>query len=231
MSAMNRATTSLLSVIICLAAGCHHAGAVPPGWRGEPISVLDGNDTPYTDSAHDGRGNGHQPPGTLQVFICYGTVLSNHTALRLIAPGKETLMWDPGGTYKQDDPAYARRHDVLTQNAPSVEQWWRYRRDGCREPVMEVYQWSIDAEQARRLHGVLLNRVDPADASQTFEPDAGGLQCCKKVSEFLARFADGRPGVTKKFFWPHELGEHLWGQNPDRVTILRSDGRHIVCYR
>ena len=73
------------------------------------------------------------------VFICYGNVLSNHTALRLETPGKPALMWDPGGTFLENDPTRKRAHDVITHNAPSVWQWWLYRRDGCKEPVMQVF--------------------------------------------------------------------------------------------
>ena len=217
---MNRAARILLILSMCFpAVGCHHAGTAPPGWYGEPVGAQDTN-----GPANQAQGNGHPATGTLQVVICYGTVLSNHTALRLTTPNQPALFWDPGGTYKHDDPAYARRHDVLTQNAPSIEEWWRYRRDGCREPVMEVYRWSIDAEQAKRMYHVLTEYADPADPAQTFEPDAGGLQCCKRVSELLIRFADGRPGVKKNYFWPHELGEHLWSQQPEDVTVYRAEG-------
>lgn len=223
--------TWLMSLVICLTVGCHHAGTIPPGWRGEPISLSGDEQAEHVGSARTGQGNGGGSQGLLQVFICYGKVLSNHTAVRLGTPGKETLMWDPGGTYGQYDPSYARRHDVLTKNAPTVDQWWRYRRDRCREPIMEVFQWSIDADQARRLHAVLLNYHDPADTAQTFEPDTGGLQCCTKVSEYLMRFADGRPAVPGKLFWPHELGEHLWTQEPDSVMVFRSDGESDVYRR
>lgn len=228
---MNRAACILLMMAMFYpAVGCHHAGTAPPGWYGESVTTLHRTNTLHTDPTPHAQGNGDQAIGTLQIIICYGTVLSNHTVLRLTSPGKEPLFWDPGGTYKQDDPAYARRHDVLTNNAPSIDEWWRYRRDGCREPVMEVYRWSIDAERASRFHDILTEYADPNDPTQTFEPDAGGLQCCKRVSEFMMRFADGRPGVTKKYFWPHELGEHLWGQKPDDVTVYRADGP-VTIYR
>ncbi len=216
--------TLLLSLTIC--AGCHHAGTIPTGWRGDPISLIDNQETQPNAPAHNGLGNGNasDSPAQLQVFICYGKVLSNHTALRLSAPGKQTLMWDPGGTYQQHDPSRARRHDVLTTNAATVNEWWRYRRDGCLEPVMEVFQWSLDTDQAQRLHAILLERQDPDDPTQSFEPDAGGLQCSNRVSEFLMRFTGDRPAVPRKIFWPHELGEHLWTQNPDSVMVFRSDG-------
>lgn len=209
--------------MFCPAQGCHHAGTVPPGWRGEQITSHETANAQSANLSNHAQGNGEQTAGALQVYICYGRLLSNHTALRLTAPNKPTLFWDPGGTYKQDDPAYARRHDVITKNAPSLDEWWRYRRDGCREPIMEVYQWSLDAKQAQRLHQVLLNRTDPTDPTQTFEPDAGGLQCCKRVSELLMRFSPGRPVVMKKYFWPHELGEHLWDQQPEVVLVYRAD--------
>lgn len=218
---MPRSTHATLPLVLVLglAPGCHHGGLAPNGWVGEPIE-------PHRDTAQEDPSH-----ATLQVFICYGKVLSNHSAIRLTAPGRQTLMWDPGGTYGQNDPTRARRHDVLTQNAPTVDQWWRYRRDGCREPIMEVFQWSLDTQQAHRLHALLTRYQDPADPAETFEPDAGGLQCCKKVSEYLMRFADGRPGVKEKLFWPHELGEHLWAQSPDHVWIFRRDGPSKVYRR
>jgi hypothetical protein len=219
MNRTRRILLLLLMLLIAPAVACHHAGTAPPGWVGEPVTAPD-----TTDPTNQSQGNGGQSTGTLQVVICYGKLLSNHTALRLTTPDQTTLFWDPGGTYQHDDPAYARRHDVLTDNAPSIDEWWRYRRDGCREPIMEVYRWSIDTEQAKRIHRILTEYVDPTDPTQTFEPDAGGLQCCKRVSELLIRFADGRPAVTKRYFWPHELGEHLWGQQPDDVTVYRADG-------
>ena len=53
----------------------------------------------------------------------------------------------------------------------------RYRRDRCLEPVMEVFQWSLDTQQAHRLHALLTRYQDPGDPTETFEPDSGGLQC------------------------------------------------------
>lgn len=231
MSVMRKHTGMLLLAATLFVAGCHHAGAVPPGWRSEPLAQQSEHNAPPVTTTHDGQGNGAATTGTLQIIICYGKVFSNHTALRLTSRGQSTLMWDPGGTYKQDDPAYARSHDVLTANAPSLDEWWRYRRDGCREPTMEVYEWSIDAEQARRLHALLTDFCDPNDPAQLFEPDAGGLQCCTRVSELLMRFASGQPELSKRYFWPHKLGEHLWTQNPDRVLIFRAQGPDEVCRR
>jgi len=233
MSVMRRIAAAAVLLTLTLDAGCHHAGTIPPGWHGEPLSLVDDQQPQPTGTEHPDQGNGDTRGSTaqLQVFICYGKVLSNHTALRLSAPGKEALMWDPGGTYKQYDPSYARRHDVLTKNSVTVNQWWRYRRDGCYEPIMEVFQWSLAPDLAQRLRAILLERQDPDDPGQTFEPDAGGLQCSKRVSEFLMRFADGRPVVDKKYFWPHELGEHLWTQQPDRVMVFRSNGDNHVYRR
>ncbi len=226
-------TTCLLALALLICAGCHHAGTIPPSWLGKSISSVD-DQQPQPQPlafAHTSKTSSNNAHAQLQVFICYGNQLSNHTALRLTVPDKQTLMWDPGGTYLQNDPSRARRHDVITQNAPTVNQWWHYRRDGCREPVMEVFQWSIDPRQANRLHAILLDYQDPNDPTQTFEPDAGGLQCCKKVSEFLMRFTGDHPHVTKKMFWPHKLGEHLWTQNPDSVMVFRSEGDSLIYRR
>jgi hypothetical protein len=224
--------TAVLVLLLCgLLVGCHRAGTVPPGWRGEPVAELFTTPHGYGPAEPAGLGNGAPATGTLQVFVCYGVVLSNHTAVRLEAPGLRPLMWDPGGMYKHDDPSRARVHDVLTQNAATVEEWWRYRRDDCIEPIVEMFEWSLKADQARRLHAILLTHEDPRDPSQTFEPDAGGLQCSKRVSEFLSRFADGRPDVPDRYFWPHNLGEHLWTQSPDRVVVFRRDGDSLAYRR
>ncbi len=210
MKAMRRVILPLLLCIFSFAAGCHNAGVAPQGWTGSP----------YIDEAEYSLNDS----GKLQVFICYGVIFSNHTALRLETPERPTLMWDPGGTFKQDDPEYARKYDVLTRNAPSVEQWWYYRGKMCNEPTMHMYEWSIDAEQADRLRTILLTRYDPLDETQEFWPDANGLACCRRVSQFLMRFADGRPDVNEIYFWPHKLGEHLWTQHPDRVVIFKKNG-------
>lgn len=206
---MTRPTFACLFLCIALISGCHNAGTVPPGWRGHPITIDD---------------TGIDPSTQLQVIVCYGKVLSNHSAIRLTVPDKPAVLWDPGGTFLQDEPDHARRHDVITRNAPTIDRWWQYRRDGCREPVMEVFQWSLAPDQANRLHTILTDYQDPTDPTQAFEPDAGGLQCCKKVTEFLIRFAEDRPRIDEKMFWPHKLGEHLWTQNPDSVLIFRSEG-------
>lgn len=230
---LRASSIALLLMTAGLVGGCHHAGTIPHGWRGEPLPP-DAFASHPVQSQTPGNGDdraGDGDRGQLQVFICYGKVLSNHCVLRLTAPGKQTLMWDPGGTYGQFDPKYARRHDVLTQNATSVDQWWRYRRDGCLEPVMEVFQWELDPGQANRLHALLLTGEDPTDPTQTFEPSGAALQCSNKVSEFLMRFADGRPFVPHKMFWPHDLGEHLWTQSPDRVMVFKRNGPAYVYRR
>lgn len=214
----------LLSCVYGLTTGCHHAGIAPAGWVDSPYDFAQ-ESGPASGPESDATLNGYgRPSGRLQVFTCYGAILSNHTALRLETPGKPTLMWDPGGTYKLDDPDYARKYDVLTRNAPSIEQWWFYRGQQCNEPTMHMYEWLIDEDQAKRLHTILLTRHDPLDETQIFMPDAGGLACCKRVSEFLSRFADGKPDIKEYYFWPHKLGDHLWTQAPHRVVIFRKHG-------
>ncbi len=228
---MTRTPFATLLLALAFCTGCHHAGTIPPGWHSQPIASTGDQTNPLSNPIHPESSNGTNTTPQLQIFICYGKVLSNHTALRLTTPHKQTLMWDPGGTYLQHDPTRARRHDVITQNAPTVDQWWQYRRDGCREPIMEVFQWSLNTDQANRLHAILLNYHDPNDPSQLFEPDAGGLQCSTRVSEFLMRFTNDRPNVPTKMFWPHKLAEHLWTQNPDSVTVFRSDGNNQLYRR
>lgn len=231
MSAMRCALVWLLPVMCsALLVGCHSAGTVPPGWEGTPI--VDKSAQASVQPANTNIADHDTPPtGRLQVVICYGRVLSNHTVVRLEAPGAETLFWDPGGTYRLYDPEASRHYDVITRDAPTIEQWWRYRWDICSEPVMEVFEWSLDADQAHRLHTILLTRHDPEDRMQVFEPDAGGLECCLRTCEFLDRFAEGKPAVPARYFWPHELGQHLWTQSPDRVMVYRKDGESMIYRR
>lgn len=225
---MRSLSIGIIGLLMCVLAGCHHAGVVPDGWNSTEVLIENGEPT---DNSIAPQNNDSDSSGTLQVIICYGMVLSNHTAVRLCVPNHNTLMWDPGGSYLKEDPTRARIHDVITEQAPTIFQWWEYRRDGCQEPVMEVFEWSIAADQANRLRTILLEWHDPLDPKQTFEPDAGGLQCCFRASEFLMRFGDHRPYVPKLYFWPHELGEHLWTQQPDRVLIYRRHGESMAYHR
>ena len=188
------------------ACGCH-AGRpqVPEGWSAIPESI----DQRPAVGRHD----------RLQVIICYGRFFSNHSTVRLSGPGHEVLFWDPGGIYKADDPQYVRRGDLLLDRTPDLDEWWRYRSEGCREPFMKVFEWDLDPLESARLHEALHVGSRFSKDPDDFQTETSGGFCCIAVSEYLRRFAAPRIAVTSRYFWPHKLAQHLWSQAPDCVRV------------
>jgi len=180
---------------------------VPKGWV-EQVEMVAG----------DGPGNDR---GLLQVIISYGYMYSNHTGLRLTCPGRVQLFWDPGGIYKEDDPSYGRRDDLILGKPPTIEQWWAYRTQSCHEPIMAVYEWDLSSQSAEALYGVLINGTDADHPAGYFHSDVASWYCCVAVSDFLMRFAKHELAVPRTWMLPLNLGKHLWTQSPDRVRIFR----------
>ncbi len=225
----------LLAVVVSqLMVGCHLGVPVPAGWVAVAdvtqdsvdggVAVASGSNQSDQDTGLS-KGGG----GVLQVIVCYGAFFSNHTALRLTCPGRADVFWDPGGTYGEDDLAMGRRRDLILGRGLTIERWWAYRRDGCNEPIMAVYEWDVTNGLAVRLRGVLVEGVDPVDPTVGFYCDAGAWMCCVSICEFLDRFTGGLVVVPKRWVLPLNLGRHLWTQGPSRVRIFRV-GRGSTVY-
>ena len=165
----------------------------------------------------------------LQVIICYGRWLSNHSTVRLTSPDGHVLFWDPGGMYGRKDASIRRRADLLLSGAPDLGRWWHYREHGCGEPFMKVFEWSVSSDQAKSLRDALIAGSRPPAVPGAFQTATAGGFCCIAVSEFLQRFGGPSIVVPTRMFWPHNLADHLWSQSPDRVVVFEAGGA-VVAY-
>ncbi len=198
-----------LVAVIVLLAGCNAGGPViPKGWISAPA------DTVLMNTQRDDEPR-------LQVIICYGLMISHHSDLRVTCPGRRPVFWDPGGDFKENDPAYKRRHDLMYEHSPDVVEWWHYRSKQLDvlggEPFMKVFEWDLTRDDAERLHAELLNGRD--DAGEFKTQTMGGF-CNVAVCDYLQRFAGQRVDMPGKMIWPNSLAEHLWTQRPNRVLVF-----------
>jgi hypothetical protein len=163
------------------------------------------------------RADKDQPDDNLlQVIICYGWVTSNHACLRLQGPVGSVLFWDPGGMFGEAVVPNHRHNDLLLEAyAPSLAQIWDYRRVGCNEPMMLVFEWRLTDAQAQANRKLILA------GERGFESDAPGGFCSVYVSRFLQRYCQPALGLERGWFWPHNLARRLWRAGPDRVWLFR----------
>ena len=220
---VNRAVTSC-ALLICalLVGGCHSGGVVPDGWV-EAAAAVEAIDD--ADAAK------------LQVIICYGRLLSNHTNMRMQTPDRPALFWDPGGYYGTN-PTLAhvrgveRHKDLITARPPTLEDYWYHRHAYHDETVMEVFEWDIRPQIGQRLRSVLEQGTDDSHPAGRFDNDYPGWFCCIAVSDFLRRFGQDVTPVDQKYFMPQDFAQYLWKQQPDRVHIFRrKDMSHRVYVR
>ena len=197
--------------MLLIAAGCHTGKPlIPQGWsvvRTGPVARAKESD------------------GHLKLIICYGAGLSNHAAVRIESPPGEPLFWDPGGRFGTVPPLHERVRCVVLGRPPTLEQYWHFRTDFCAERWMEVFEWDLPADEAKRLRTIL---CDGSAGRGGFDTDYVGLACAVGVSDFLrySRAAGIRLGDW--YFLPHSLAAVLWCQHPTRVWEYRlNDG--ILC--
>lgn len=165
----------------------------------------------------------------MQVFICYGWMTSNHACMRLEGPGKQSLYWDPGGGYGQNDPNIPTKHDLLLDDdALTVEQLWDYRANGCNEPAMLMFEWNLTQEQARTRRHILIHGQTKNDPQGSFDSDAPGGFCSMAVSSYLRRFSSDNISLGRRWFWPHNLAKQLWRNKPDRVLLFERNKPAVV---
>lgn len=215
-SAKRQVWIGTLWVLALCMGGCHGGLRVPADWVQQSVARLD-------EVQHASALNGEH--GRMQVILCFGLVLDNHSVLRLECPGREPLFWDPGGIYGEGDERVGRRLDVLRHGAPTAEQWWEFRRDGFAEYFHLVYEWELSRASAEAKYAALTPDSVP---SGTFNPDAGGGACCRALCRFLQLHAADEMTVPRIWTFPHKLGEHLWTQRPDRVIVFdREHGRRV----
>lgn len=195
-------------------AGCHTGQHVTPdGWQLVP---------------DDGKLAERSAAGRLQVFICYGPMLSTHAALRVeLTDGG--VFWDPAGGFAVDSmegnaakhARWDRRNDVMWADTPSVLEYWHFREVGCNEPFMEMYEWDLDDAEAQQLHDAIRKGGSRITGEKNeFRTGTAGMFCCIAVCKYLQRFASHRMTVPEQWLMPHKLGAHLFSQKPSRVWLF-----------
>jgi len=211
---MNRGKTNVarfaLLWVLPFVCGCHSGKFMAPEkWVRRPESTAAADVT-------------RQGCGRMQIIICYERYWSTHAVVRLVSSDGTAILWDPGGGYWVHDPeAVGRLADLVTSNVPTLEQWWAYRRSFTCEPFNTVFEWETSPGDAERLEAALRKAATALDGTCRFRTDVIRGQCGLAISDYLHLF--GAPYVTirKRYLWPHDLGRHLWHQNPDRVTVFR----------
>lgn len=157
------------------------------------------------------------------MFICYGAFLSNHAALR-IEMRDGAVFWDPAGGFGHANNAVVRKNDVPWSVTPSVYDYWQYREVGCAEPFMEMYEWDLDDDEAKKLHDMIRHSALSVRREEgEFNTGTAGLFCSIAVCDFLQRFQSHRMHVPTQWLMPHKLAEHSWSQKPSRVWVFEHD--------
>ena len=206
---------SLLLLAIGLV-GCSGTPPIAEGWQPQPAQAL------LKDTQRDQQGR-------LQVFIHYVPWSSTHASARVTAPGRGPVLWDPGGEYGKDDPTLGRQSDLFLTQPVSLDQWWKWRRDGCGETTMVVYEWDLPSDEARQLIQVLEDHRVAADRASHFQTRTLAGACSLNISQFLQSYVQSRIDLRKRYFWPHALARRLRHQNPSRVLVWKAP-RQVVAY-
>jgi hypothetical protein len=138
-----RLTATIILLALATATGCVHRPSpyMPEDWPRYPAAV---------ESLA-----GHAETPRLQVIIGYFAWWPNHTALRLVAPDRPVLFWDPGGGYGLEPPRRERIRDVIVEGAPNIPTYLPFRWYN-NDALIEIFEWRLANAEALRLHHILL---------------------------------------------------------------------------
>ncbi len=198
----------LLTAISFFLIGCMHAATpfLPQDWKHSRVQP---------ESLEDNREHGR-----LQVLIMYIGHSCAHTTLRLSAPDRGTLFWDPAGGYGIKGSAKAhRKRDLIIDKAPSLNEYLVFRTE-IPTTATEIFEWRLSAERSNELYDTLLSCSDNHFSSEKFTTQGMAFYCGSVVADFLNNFAHDIVAVEKTFF-PHDLSKKLYNQSPYRVIIAR----------
>jgi hypothetical protein len=203
---------AFVPALLLITAGCHSGKPlIPQGWTVSRVEP----------GTHAPESTG----GRLQLIICYGAGLSDHAAVRIESPPDAALFWDPGGRFGTVPPLHERARCLVLDRPPTLEQYWSFRTDFCAERWMEVFEWDLPPEEAKRLRGIL---HDGSIGRGGFDTDYVGLACAVGVSDFLRHSRAAGIRLDDWYFLPHSLAARLWGQHPSRAWEYRlNDG--VLC--
>ena len=142
-------------------------------------------------------------------------------ALRLVAPDRPVIFWDPGGGYGSTRPPYhTRTRDLIIDGAPDIPTYLPFRWYN-NDALIEIFEWYLTAVEALRMHHILMAGAGiETDPAIDFDTETPGFFCADAISEFLQRF--GRPTIRieQTTTSPGRLSRDLYQQRPDRVLLF-----------
>jgi hypothetical protein len=203
-----RLTATIILLALATATGCVHRPSpyMPEDWPRYPAAVQ--------------SLAGHAETPRLQVIIGYFAWWPNHTALRLVAPDRPVLFWDPGGGYGLDPPHRERIRDVIVEGAPDLPTYLPFRWYN-NDALIEIFEWRLADAEALRLRHILLAGAGLApDPAIDFDTNTPGFFCASAVSGFLHRFGGPRMRIEAQTVSPARLSRYLYRQHPDRVLLF-----------
>lgn len=164
----------------------------------------------------------------LQIIIGYFDIWPNHTALRLVAPERPVVFWDPGGGYGLKPPLRERIRDLIVDGAPDIPTYMPFRWYN-NDALTEIFEWDLSNAEALRMHHVLMvgAGIEP-DPGIDFDTETPGFFCAAAISEFLHRFGAPTIRIEDTTASPGRLSRYLYQQTPDRVLLFyRRDRPHF----
>lgn len=202
-----------LIAVLSLPAGCSTLRPDPPGGWSE---LQPGSGAATLQAAMTRNAQ----PGKLQIIVCYDQVLNTHAAVRLEMPDRSAVYWDPGGAFAQGDVThYLRKRDVIANPTPSLQEIWQHRSNSLGNKEMAVFEWDLPPSRVQELMQSLLDGSEGKNTPNAYDPNCRPADCAVTVCDFIQKRADDIVKLSWKWRYPHEIGEHLWSQNPARVLI------------
>ena len=198
---------------------------VPSDWRiaAEPTAGIGAHET-VTGAVVRRAPN----EGVMQLIVAYGPVMQTHAAVRLEVGPERIVHWDPGGDFGRRDPGFNRVNDVMSGASSSLQRIWHFRRSTCGNDAMLVFEFDQPIEHVAALQDTLVNSAKRPKSPGAFKTRVTPSQCVLTVCKFLRERSPNQPHIPKLWLYPHELGKHLWTQNPDRVSLYRLNRRPTV---
>jgi hypothetical protein len=200
--------TTVLLLAMLTVTGCFHRPSpfMPDNW-------------PRTTAADDILTVDPDTP-RLQVIVGYFDWWPNHTALRLVAPGRPVVFWDPGGGYGSHPPYHERIRDVIVDGAPDIPTYLPFRWYN-NDALIEIFEWRLPDGEALRMHHILMAAagLEP-DPAIDFDTETLGFFCAAAISEFLQRFGAPTVHIAHTTLSPGRLSRDLYQQQPDRVLLF-----------
>lgn len=175
----------------------------------------------------DAAGPDDPAAGQMQILIWYDMI--PHTAMRLDAPGRRPLYWDPAGTFAEGSTRWTRVNDLFLDPAPTTAEVWEYWSGSLFTRAIEVFEFDLPAAEVAEMQEALLGGSREPGRPGTFNPGVEGAVCCQTVCRFLQGWQPRRIDLPETYTYPHNLARHLWTQRPSRVHLY-SRGRPRMTY-